>query len=506
AALDSAAQNAGADRVFLGAATYTAPAQGFIYDPMNSDDPVEIVGAGTQATVLEGTSGAYRTLAVFGGSGTSVHDLGVVMPPNAPDGAQALRSNGVLRHVSVYEVVAQQQNVRAGVVLLGSGVLEDGFVGLQDADPTAGVVLLGGGTVRNSTVYAARGVTTGGGTIDRSYIGASVAGVSIQHGTTKITSTAIVTSAYGSVGIVANGDLDGDAFIDVDGVTLAGPDNAQSGTAFEVENTYVPTVKVDAVVKNTLIRSYPATFWAGGTAPGHGHIDVSYSDYDPSNDHVAGATGSLSEQHTSYTGNALFGNEPFVPLPGSPLTDAGDPATGQGLDVDGNPLVTDGDGDGIARRDIGAFELPAVPLKPSADALPAGGASGAGEQPPATPPVVPARDTLAPALSGLRFNHKVFAVGRAPTAIAARAASGTRLSYKLSESAKVVVKIRRVGSKRAAGTLTRRAKSGNSAIAFSGRIGAKALKAGRYRAVITATDAAGNRSPAKSVSFRIVKR
>ncbi|HEX4734663.1 MAG TPA: hypothetical protein VH247_09640, partial [Thermoleophilaceae bacterium] len=46
AALDSAAQNAGADRVFLGAATYTAPAQGFIYDPMNSDDPVEIVGAG----------------------------------------------------------------------------------------------------------------------------------------------------------------------------------------------------------------------------------------------------------------------------------------------------------------------------------------------------------------------------------------------------------------------------------------------------------------------------
>jgi len=39
-----------------------------------------------------------------------------------------------------------------------------------------------------------------------------------------------------------------------------------------------------------------------------------------------------------------------------------------------------------------------------------------------------------------------------------------------------------------------------------GRIGAKALRPGRYRAVITAVDAAGNRSAPKTVRFRIAAR
>jgi hypothetical protein len=42
-------------------------------------------------------------------------------------------------------------------------------------------------------------------------------------------------------------------------------------------------------------------------------------------------------------------------------------------------------------------------------------------------------------------------------------------------------------------------------VRFSGRIGAKVLEAGRYRALITATDAAGNRSQRKSVAFRVAK-
>jgi hypothetical protein len=48
-------------------------------------------------------------------------------------------------------------------------------------------------------------------------------------------------------------------------------------------------------------------------------------------------------------------------LAGSPLIDTGDPATPQGLDLAGSPLVADGNGDGDARRDPGAFEFQPAP-------------------------------------------------------------------------------------------------------------------------------------------------
>jgi hypothetical protein len=43
-------------------------------------------------------------------------------------------------------------------------------------------------------------------------------------------------------------------------------------------------------------------------------------------------------------------------------------------------------------------------------------------------------------------------------------------------------------------------------VKFSGRIGHKALKPGSYRLTIVATDAAGNKSKAKRIDFRVVKR
>jgi hypothetical protein len=43
-------------------------------------------------------------------------------------------------------------------------------------------------------------------------------------------------------------------------------------------------------------------------------------------------------------------------------------------------------------------------------------------------------------------------------------------------------------------------------ISFSGRIGLKPLRAGRYRATVAATDAAGNRSKRRRTSFTVVRR
>ena len=86
-------------------------------------------------------------------------------------------------------------------------------------------------------------------------------------------------------------------------------------------------------------------------------------------------------------------------------------------------------------------------------------------------------------------------------------------SFRLSERATVRIVIARAvkrgGKTRYAvkGTLLRRGlAAGKHSIGFRGRLGGKALASGRYRATVTATDAAGNRSAPRRVGFRIRAR
>jgi len=65
-------------------------------------------------------------------------------------------------------------------------------------------------------------------------------------------------------------------------------------------------------------------------------------------------------------------------------------------------------------------------------------------------------------------------------------------------------KARRCTRHRTIGTLSRAAGSGPNSLRFSGRLGKRTLRRGAYRAVITATDAAGNRSARRTARFRIV--
>jgi hypothetical protein len=58
---------------------------------------------------------------------------------------------------------------------------------------------------------------------------------------------------------------------------------------------------------------------------------------------------------------------------------------------------------------------------------------------------------------------------------------------------------------RAVGSLRRSGARGANAVRFSGRLGRRALRPGRYRAVIRATNAAGNRSTAKTIRLRITR-
>ena len=141
-------------------------------------------------------------------------------------------------------------------------------------------------------------------------------------------------------------------------------------------------------------------------------------------------------------------------------------------------------------------------------------------------------DELAPAVSSFGMSRRVFAVAAGPTPLSAqrrrRAAKGTTFRFSLSEPARVAIRIERRarGFKRGrrcvkspprsgprrrctryvrAGTLTRDGQPGTNSVVFSGRLGRRALRAGRHRARLTATDAAGNRSRARALSFRVVR-
>jgi hypothetical protein len=148
--------------------------------------------------------------------------------------------------------------------------------------------------------------------------------------------------------------------------------------------------------------------------------------------------------------------------------------------------------------------------------------------PPLLVPAGPPRDTTAPRLSRFSITHRVFAVAHAATPVSARV-RGTVFRFVLSEQAAVKITIKRAlpgrkvgrhcGTPNArnrhrhactrfvsAGTLRRGTeRPGTDRVKFSGRIGRRALKPGRYSAAITATDPSGNASKPRSVSFRIIR-
>jgi Tol biopolymer transport system component len=164
------------------------------------------------------------------------------------------------------------------------------------------------------------------------------------------------------------------------------------------------------------------------------------------------------------------------------------------------------------------------PVAPPVSEPPAGGGGGAPPPPAGNPP-----DTTRPTLDQVKIAPTRFAVTAKATPTAARAHRGARLSWRLSEAARITIRIEqaRAGRRKGrrcvkptrklrrakhctlwafAGTLTRRSPLGRSGTAFSGRIGRRALKVGSYRALVRAVDAAGNKSALRTVGFKIVRR
>ncbi|HVX33203.1 MAG TPA: hypothetical protein VHA80_08685 [Solirubrobacterales bacterium] len=143
-------------------------------------------------------------------------------------------------------------------------------------------------------------------------------------------------------------------------------------------------------------------------------------------------------------------------------------------------------------------------------------------------------DVTAPAFLAASLRPAAFAVarrGRPERAVASATprgkAGGTTFRYRLSEAARVLFTIerarpgRRLSGKcrkparttrdkpsctryRPLGSFAAAARAGGNSKRFSGRIGRRALRPGRYRATLTATDPAGNVSSPRRLEFRVL--
>jgi hypothetical protein len=144
-------------------------------------------------------------------------------------------------------------------------------------------------------------------------------------------------------------------------------------------------------------------------------------------------------------------------------------------------------------------------------------------------------DLVDPTVAGLSMLRRRFAVSGESTPVELaqaarrrRVKKGSAFRFRLSESARVEIRIerraagRRVGRRCVKprrrhrkrrrctryvrrGVLKRTGVQGRNRVKFSGRIGRRALRPGRYRASVIATDAAGNASSPARISFRIVR-
>jgi hypothetical protein len=162
-------------------------------------------------------------------------------------------------------------------------------------------------------------------------------------------------------------------------------------------------------------------------------------------------------------------------------------------------------------------------------------ATGPAETPAGEAPAAPgtSADSQAPSVGRFSASNRRFAVARAATPLSARLARGTTFRWTLSEPARVSISISRAvpglrhrgrcrrATARLRRTVRRRVRctlqvsagkpiardgaAGANRAFFSGRLGRRALKPGRYSARLTATDAAGNSTRSPALTFRIVR-
>jgi hypothetical protein len=534
-ALTAAAMLAGPDRIQLGPGTYDR--QAGLTDFAGSQ--VEIVGAGAGLTTI-GAGAGLTSLDVEEPTST-VSNLTVELPDGRA--TTGLRLNGATaRGVAVTgSAAASGTGVRLGgaatftagsVVLATTGVDTTGVAGdaigagaLTDTVVSAGVGVQDVTAVARVRVFATSlaidesPIFGGEPTLDDVLVRiagpSGVSGIRVNAVGSSLAS-AITTLTARHVTVVGDGDPRSVA------VRAQGFSFGMHGDA-------------SIALTDTILRDVGSSLMTSTGPPGTATIATDWSDYDAASASTAGGgtiTHGTHDLADVDPGFADVAGGDFSLRADSPLVDRGDPAApaaGESpADLLGNPRVVDGNGDGSAISDVGAFEYqpPRPPAPPSGGG--SGGGSGNGSGGAAS----------APTLGALSLTHARFAVGRGATAkTAARRRHrklpprGTTIRFGLTPAATVAFTVQRVTSglrahglcakptarlrraharacKRLATalTFTRHGRAGPNRAPFSGRTArGRELPPGAYRLTAVARLVGGPASKPRTTRFAIVR-
>jgi hypothetical protein len=235
-----------------------------------------------------------------------------------------------------------------------------------------------------------------------------------------------------------------------------------------------------------------------------------------------------------------YGSEtPFLPVGATDRTDHAVSASITGLEPDTTYHYRVVAAHGFADPAQGAdatFTTPPVTPPPVTPPPPDGGgdtgpAGGAGGLVPPAPgplgPATPVRDNVAAVFTrGLTLAPRVFRAASTGGSVARTATGGTLVAYSLSEAASLAFTVERAAPGRRTnggckaptarnrkgkkcvrfvpkGIFTHTGVAGANSFRFTGRAGGKKLAPGSHRLTAVATDAAGNPSAPKRVSFKI---
>jgi hypothetical protein len=395
AAITTNASDTVADKVYIAAGVFTDPDT---FDVAGTDD-LEIVGAGpgtgAGATRLTSSDNGNQFVVNLNGRAVTVRDLTIVIPASFPDSA----GDGLLTNQdTIQNVDIESQNGNAGLgsdgVVLGAGTtFSDGAVYASNS---------GGETGRILDAFTDNGVVTGAAEVTRTTVANAASGAFLNEGSLVVTirrslivnptaygvfaSTSAIVNVYNTV-IRTNGTaspLESDQFSDgsttallsARHVTMVRSGGVDNEPAVEATVTGAHTGGINLVVRDSIIRGFADSYGRSGGS-GTANLAISYSDFPNTGTNTGG--GSLSVGTGNIDVDPLFadaGAFDFHLLAGSPAIDTADPNPSPALldDFDGAVRPVDGNADGTARRDRGAYEyqLPVVtpPSTPTGTASP----------------------------------------------------------------------------------------------------------------------------------------